>query len=214
MTRCKHDMLPGMCAFCTDLRMLESRIASAKTDACFDAFVDPPKPGTPGETGIQELTQTPNDSIREVIMGKRKSSNDSKSCRVTGCTNRLVAQGFCLSHYDKWRKGKLEGNWPPFKRVRGIAKNSAVPPAKEKTVKVKLSGKIVRMPEAEWLARKRIPIAPQPVKSELVLDLTDYPDLLEGLGAVARKHIRSVQHEAVYGLLHYLVKEGQIAEAP
>lgn len=37
----------------------------------------------------------------------------SKVCKVEGCESSVRAKGFCAMHYQRWRRGTLEGHPPP-----------------------------------------------------------------------------------------------------
>lgn len=48
-----------------------------------------------------------------------KPADDARAvaiCKVEGCDERVRARGFCAPHYQKWRRGKLEGFEPPRKK--------------------------------------------------------------------------------------------------
>ena len=37
----------------------------------------------------------------------------ARTCKVPGCNRKLRAKGFCAVHYQRWRRGTLEGFPPP-----------------------------------------------------------------------------------------------------
>ena len=37
----------------------------------------------------------------------------ARTCKVPGCGGKLRAKGFCAVHYQRWRRGTLEGFPPP-----------------------------------------------------------------------------------------------------
>ncbi|MEC7948775.1 MAG: hypothetical protein VX265_14505 [Myxococcota bacterium] len=40
----------------------------------------------------------------------------SRICKVDGCDNPVRAKGFCAMHYQRWRRGTLDGYPPPPER--------------------------------------------------------------------------------------------------
>jgi hypothetical protein len=80
--------------------------------------------------GIQETTEHESRPVGWVEPGAKpmlptqtdrqgaNAMNEKKKCKYPGCDMKVVAQGFCLGCYDKWRRGTLPGDWPPYQKVR------------------------------------------------------------------------------------------------
>lgn len=50
-----------------------------------------------------------------------RQMDENKKCKIKDCGKKIVAQGLCISHYDKWRHGQaemVEAMGGPFKSVR------------------------------------------------------------------------------------------------
>ena len=50
--------------------------------------------------------------------GEKKSAPGAAKpdkCRVEGCKRPYRAKGYCVSHYQKWRRGEMEGHHARYK---------------------------------------------------------------------------------------------------
>lgn len=57
-------------------------------------------------------------------------------CMMENCTMKVVAQGLCIKHYDRWRRGAVEVikfKGGPFRKVR-LAEGRASGPGRKKVV--------------------------------------------------------------------------------
>ena len=46
---------------------------------------------------------------------KRRLSRDEAKCAVAGCKRPYRAKGYCIVHYQKWRRGEVEGHHARYK---------------------------------------------------------------------------------------------------
>ena len=46
---------------------------------------------------------------------KRRLSRGESHCRIEGCKRPYRAKGYCISHYQAWRRGEVEGHRGRYK---------------------------------------------------------------------------------------------------
>lgn len=42
----------------------------------------------------------------------------TKACQIQGCKRPYRAKGYCVVHYQKWRRGEIEGERPRYRTCR------------------------------------------------------------------------------------------------
>lgn len=52
---------------------------------------------------------------KEQVESKEKTT---KACRMKGCKRPYRAKGYCVVHYQKWRRGEIEGARPRYRICR------------------------------------------------------------------------------------------------
>lgn len=142
-----------------------------------------------------------------------KVTHKKNPCKVPGCKKPAVARGFCLGDYDKWRKGRLQGDWPPYERIQiqksspaDAEKPAAAEPPQRKAAPSRKSSTAPK-PRKEYIITSDMPVG-----DVLTLDLRDYPEILEALRQASRVHIRSMEHQAISCVRIWLVQENYITE--
>lgn len=47
-----------------------------------------------------------------------ETKKEAKTCRVKDCKRPYRAKGYCVVHYQKWRRGEIEGARPRYRVCR------------------------------------------------------------------------------------------------
>jgi len=143
------------------------------------------------------------EELGETATGHPKT--DQKICKVEGCDGDVKCRGFCLKHYDLWRRGKL----PQFPRFTPIQKRPPRrDPSKKKPAKKAATKKPMRLP---------IPKSPEApaglAPSRFGIDLTDYPAMRDAILETAAEFFIPPQHVIISLMGSALAIRAELAKA-
>lgn len=120
--RCLHGMIEGQCAFCQGIVTAKNQTQSGGAAPVYLSGYGMDRPKVRRFEGFMKSTGTVNfDKESPAGTGREEEvmeAREKKVCKVEGCRTKTAARGFCLKHYDRWRHGALEGDWPPFKPLK------------------------------------------------------------------------------------------------
>lgn len=227
--RCKHGLIPEQCAICIGLVTARNQTREyGEEDQDPGPDLDGLPPAVWNQTGnlpyvleaADDLADTDLDEFDKqkpipVIpakagtkASKENEMSDKPRCKFPKCPKEAFAQGFCQGHYDRWRHGRLPGDWPAFVRVQ----QRHAKPGAEKPPTPRRRMRAVKPAATDPAPAVRAMVVPPASNGHLLLDLHDYPEILDGLKEAARKHIRTLEHQAVACVQQYLLMENYITE--
>ncbi|MDD5095838.1 MAG: hypothetical protein PHV74_15915, partial [Dehalococcoidia bacterium] len=80
-----------------------------------------PSPGLRGDGQPKICKECLSDQMRQIKKEQEatKPPYQKPKCKFPGCQESHFSRGFCHPHYDKWKAGKLPGDWPKWEPAKG-----------------------------------------------------------------------------------------------